>query len=256
MERFNESSHQIELASLFFIPLLHPLPCHPMPPSPSPFKCPSPGCNLTYRRKEHLTRHVKSHSKSESIECPFCDRFFSRNDTLRHHVRFHHRDKELKSSRVIRACTCCRERRSKCDGQRPCDRCSRLGKECIYPEKSVSQRGTLDRDRELVSPRARLRLSSIPRSEGIESSPCRMKPYVQSYFDMFHPKWPFLHPATFYHTREPAFLLQSVVMMGMWASRESCAQERAEDLHHKLVSSIHEQMVSNIPSSFDRITLT
>lgn len=58
------------------------------------------------------------------------------------------------------------------------------------------------------------RLSSIPRVEGIESGSCRIAPFVQAYFEKFHPDWPFLYPAMFGHTHEPGFLLQSVVMIG------------------------------------------
>jgi hypothetical protein len=220
--------------------------------APSLFECRIPGCTLSYRRKEHLTRHAKSHSKQlECFKCPFCDRSFSRNDTLRHHVRSHHQDKELKSSRAIKACTYCRKRRSRCDGQVPCERCSRLGKNCSYPGSSVSLRGALDGERELACSRARSRSGSLTRSDGLDFSSREVKPYVQAYFDVFHPKWPFLHKATFDPTSEPAFLLQSVVMMGMWASRESCVQERAKDLNHNLISCIYEQRVSNTNSSSD-----
>lgn len=219
--------------------------------TPSPFECPFPGCGLSYRRKEHLTRHAKLHSKSQSFECPFCDRSFARSDTLRHHVRSYHPDKELKSSRATRACNYCRARRSKCNGNDPCNRCVRLGKKCSYSEQS---------QRELL--RSRTNSNSIARSEGLESSPCRVAPYVQAYFDNFHAEWPFLHPATFEHTREPAFLLQSVTMMGMWVTREKSAQERAKELHKKLISCIYEQRVSyqsfaftldNIHASYSRI---
>ncbi|KAJ5892191.1 uncharacterized protein N7473_008419, partial [Penicillium subrubescens] len=249
----NLSRRALKLVSLPLSSLLKPV--IPMPPSP-PFKCPFPGCTLSYQRKEHLTRHAKSHSKQlETFKCLFCDRSFSRNDTLRHHVRSHHQDKDLKSSRTIKACTYCRGRRSKCDGHDPCDRCSRLGKECSYLEKLVSRSGTLDGERELAFSRPGTRLGSSTRSEGLEYSPCRVKSYVQAYFDVFHPKWPFLHPATFDHTSEPAFLLQSVVMMGMWVSRESTVQKRAKDLHRRLILCIYEQMETwAIPENYDALS--
>jgi hypothetical protein len=220
--------------------------------TPSLFACHFPGCDLSYRRKEHLTRHAKRHSNNQSSKCPFCDRSFARNDTLRHHVRSNHQDKELKTSRATRACKHCRARRSKCDGQVPCDRCFRLAKDCSYPEPSQTQRGTLDREME----GSRTRLSSIPRSKGIDSSPCRVAPYIQAYFDIFHPKWPFLHPVTFHHTPEPAFLFQSVTMMGMWAATERGAQETAKDLHNELISCIYEQSVSTKVFPTTRVNLT
>jgi hypothetical protein len=235
--------------SLFLFPRDPSSP--PLPMTPSLFECPFPGCGLSYRRKEHLTRHAKLHSKPQSFECPFCDRSFARSDTLRHHVRSYHPDKELTSSRASRACNYCRTRRSKCNGNDPCNRCVRLGKKCFYSERS---------QRELVWSRMS---SLIVRSEGLETSPCNVAPCVQAYFDNFHSEWPFLHPATFDHTREPAFLLQSVTMMGMWVTMERSAQDRAKELHKKLISCIYEQKVNyqslastlnNINASQCRIT--
>jgi hypothetical protein len=66
---------------------------------------------------------------------------------------------------------------------------------------------------------------------------------VRAYFEKFHPEWPFLHPATFDHTQEPGILLQSVVMMGMWVSREGSVRDMAKDLHYRLILSIYEQKV-------------
>ncbi|KAJ5952157.1 uncharacterized protein N7479_010570 [Penicillium vulpinum] len=219
----------------------------------SPFQCHFPACGLSYRRKEHLTRHAKSHFQTEYFECSFCDRVFSRNDTLRQHVRTHHKTRELRYSRAIQACTYCRSRRSKCDGQSPCGACFQRGIQCSY---SQSSRGlALEQNRSRKSPTPSVESDSadsfhsaptelagfIQRSETIENSPCRIAPYVQAYFDKFHPKWPFLHPATFDFNTELPFLTQSVVMMGSWAMMESNTQQTAKDLHKRLSLSIYEQ---------------
>ncbi len=202
--------------------------------APTLFTCPTPGCGLRYQRKEHLNRHAKSHSNTQSYYCPFCDRAFTRNDTLRHHVRSRHHDRELElpSSRAMRACNYCRARKSKCDGENPCRRCSRQGRECSYQSPS-------DRERTFICSR----LSSIPRVEGIKTSSCTIAPFVRAHFEKLHPEWPFLHPATFDHTQEPGFLLQSVVMMGMWVSREGSVRDMAKDLHNRLIESIYELRV-------------
>lgn len=230
----------------------------------SPFRCHFPGCGLSYRRKEHLTRHAKSHFQTECFECSFCDRVFARNDTLRQHVRTNHKTRELQYSRAIQACTYCRSRRSKCDGQSPCGACFQRGIQCSYTQNSRGR--ALEQNRcqnghtspiPSVEPDcaysfyypATEPIGPIQRSETIENSPCRIAPYVQAYFDKFHPKWPFLHPATFDPDHEPPFLAQSVVMMGSWAMVESNSQQTAKDLHKRLTSSIYEQRVSSALSS-------
>jgi hypothetical protein len=214
----------------------------------SPFQCDFPGCGLNYRRKEHLNRHAKSHSQLECFECTFCDRVFMRNDTLRQHVRTHHKTKELRNSRAIQACTYCRSRRSKCDGQSPCISCFQRGIQCLYAQSSRGR--TLEQRRPRRSPVSSMDPAGpILRSGAIENSPCRIAPYVQAYFDRFHPKWPFLHPATFNPNTELPFLTQSVVMMGSWAMAKNNTQQTANDLHRKLTSSIYEQRVSSALSS-------
>lgn len=229
------------------------------------FQCHYPSCGLSYRRKEHLTRHAKSHFSKESFECSFCDRVFARNDTMRQHVRTHHKNKELQNSRAIQACTYCRSRRSKCDGRSPCGTCLQREIGCSYAQNS--RRRVMDQSarngRRSPLPSIELdnvypvnssveAIPSILRSEAIENSPCRMAPYVQAYFDKFHPNWPFLHPATFNIDNELPLLAQSVFMMGSWVAGESSSQQTAKDLHNKLVLSIYEQRVrSSTFSSFE-----
>ncbi|KNG89857.1 hypothetical protein ANOM_001750 [Aspergillus nomiae NRRL 13137] len=62
---------------------------------------------------------------------------------------------------------------------------------------------------------------------------------LPAYFEKFHPYWPFLHRATFDPNNEPAFLLQSVAMMGLWVSEGG--QHSAMDLHAQLTTSIYQQ---------------
>ncbi|KAL6229584.1 hypothetical protein BDW75DRAFT_224872 [Aspergillus navahoensis] len=213
------------------------------------FQCHFPGCGLRYRRKEHLTRHARRHFQPESFECPFCDRVFARNDTLRQHVRIRHKNKELHSGRAIRACNYCRSRRSRCDGKVPCETCLERGIQCSSARSPKVERqgsptvntapSTLGELNHQYPAHASPNL--IRNSDSIEKSPCRMLPYIQAYFDKFHPNWPFLHRATFDVDREPTLLVQSVVMMGLWLMGEDNAQHAAMDLHSKLTLLIHQQ---------------
>jgi zinc finger protein BrlA len=53
----------------------------------SQFKCKTPKCNRSFKRQEHLQRHMKSHSNGKRYACwvPGCNRAFSRCDNLSAH---------------------------------------------------------------------------------------------------------------------------------------------------------------------------
>lgn len=100
-----------------------------------------------------------------------------------------------------------------------------------------------------VSPTARHLVDStdsdpIHNSDAIEKTPSRALIYIQVFFEKFHSTWPFLHRATFDPDHEPALLLQSVMMMGLWLTGKEDARIVATDLHSKLLVSIHQQRVS------------
>ncbi|CAG98987.1 C2H2-type zinc finger protein [Kluyveromyces lactis] len=60
----------------------------PMDEEEKPFKCDQ--CNKTFRRSEHLKRHVRSvHSTERPFHCQFCDKKFSRSDNLSQHLKTH-----------------------------------------------------------------------------------------------------------------------------------------------------------------------
>lgn len=67
--------------------------------------------------------------------------------------------------------------------------------------------------------------------------------WVDLYFTRFHPHWPILHRATFEVAHEPPFLVQSVVMVGLWVSGTTRGRRAATELHDKLGLSILEQRV-------------
>lgn len=62
-------------------------------------KCRWPGCNGKFQRQEHLKRHEKTHTNSETYMCQFCDKPFGRSDNLKSHTRLH-ANPSKKSSRT------------------------------------------------------------------------------------------------------------------------------------------------------------
>ncbi|KAH8288389.1 hypothetical protein KR054_002096 [Drosophila jambulina] len=54
-----------------------------------PFKCSEDGCDKSFSRKEHLSRHLISHSGQKMYTCEVCRKPFSRKDNLNKHKRIH-----------------------------------------------------------------------------------------------------------------------------------------------------------------------
>ncbi|KAI9045008.1 transcription factor with C2H2 and Zn(2)-Cys(6) DNA binding domain [Aspergillus affinis] len=104
---------------------------------------------------------------------------------------------------------------------------------------------------------------SQPRTEPAQSSildrlggPVDIQQHVRIYFANFHPEWPFLHRATFSVEHEPALLLYSVVMIGLWASGEDANRQMALDLHRWLGTCIREQQTTweYLPNQSDTLS--
>ena len=67
--------------------------------------------------------------------------------------------------------------------------------------------------------------------------------YINIYFEKFHPRWSFIHKATFNLPYETPLLVQSMVVIGLWARGGESAQSAAVELHGKLNSAIRDQRV-------------
>ncbi|KAK4175077.1 fungal-specific transcription factor domain-containing protein [Triangularia setosa] len=93
------------------------------------FACTAPGCHRSFTRKEHLTRHSKSHSTQLQYQCPICGRKYARSDVFKRHVEFH--PKNIIPSTKVVACSECHDRKLKCDNGTPCRQCTRHGLECV-----------------------------------------------------------------------------------------------------------------------------
>ncbi|KAJ0422965.1 hypothetical protein BJY00DRAFT_310566 [Aspergillus carlsbadensis] len=211
------------------------------PLSSKPFACQYPGCTSSYQRREHLNRHEAQHRGGVVSACPFCGRTFRRSDTLRRHVRHDHADSELESVRALQACEGCRVAKVRCRGGVPCEQCQVKNRECIFAQSAStasqsSQHPEDQPDRPSNDVDMDIEPENVP-----TSSADKVQHYVHLYFSHFHSHWPILHRHTFDIAHEPPFLVQAVIMVGLWVSGTASGREAALELHSKLRESILEQ---------------
>ncbi|KAI1279629.1 hypothetical protein F5Y07DRAFT_396678 [Xylaria sp. FL0933] len=188
---------------------------------PKRFECAIPGCRKVFRRKEHLTRHLKSHDGQLQYVCHICGRRYARSDVLKRHVEFH--PQYYKPKRDFTACTRCRESKTKCDEESPCRPCTRRGLECVRANNS---RIILDVDNSVFS-EPPPSLSSPPSS--LTQTPEELRPRVPTvkdpvgvqrrldiYFAEIHPSWPILQPSMVSTSASPGTLITSIMALAGW----------------------------------------
>ncbi|KAI0518159.1 hypothetical protein F5B22DRAFT_599909 [Xylaria bambusicola] len=159
------------------------------------FECEVPGCGKVFRRKEHLTRHLKSHDTQLQYACHICGRRYARSDVLKRHVEFH--PQYYKPKREFIACTRCRESKTKCDEEHPCRPCSRRDLECVRLGRSKIIVSSKDVASELppeVSdpPSNQAQVLQVPTVQ----EPANMGRRLDVYFTKIHPSWPILQSST------------------------------------------------------------
>lgn len=159
---------------------------------------------------------------------------------MRRHIRKYHPQSELPASRALKACTACRQRKEICEGGSPCKACERRRLDCSL----VDQSSPIRRPHGLND-------LNLPNLESPSTDD-----YVEIYFQHFHPEWPFLFRSTFDPETEPGVLVQSVVMLGMWAYGSSESKDMAVNLHRRLESAIQSQRVSLFCLLIDLLVLT
>ena len=95
-------------------------------------------CSRTYRRQDHLSRHIKSHRNERNLKCPDCGKGFNRVDLLnRHHAGHSKNLTQTYRQRTAKACESCIRSKTKCDEERPCKRCKTRQTPCIPTESHV-----------------------------------------------------------------------------------------------------------------------
>ena len=98
-------------------------------------KCPR--CHRSYKRADHLTRHLRSHDNSRPYCCSRCTKRFNRADLLGRHEATHDQDREpgdpnlphdpkryaRAKERASEACANCAVAKARCSEEKPCSRC-------------------------------------------------------------------------------------------------------------------------------------
>ncbi|KAH6620555.1 hypothetical protein C7974DRAFT_364213 [Boeremia exigua] len=106
------------------------------------FQCSS--CKRSFTRADHLTRHVRAHTKQKPYICPVCSKGFARIDLLKRHVTNHSSESAAKrqkreitrDTRVVQACEACSLSHLRCEDEKPCSRCKKKNIACKVPETS------------------------------------------------------------------------------------------------------------------------
>ncbi|KAJ5405431.1 hypothetical protein N7465_006715 [Penicillium sp. CMV-2018d] len=201
-----------------------------------PFICRFTHCKASYQRKEHRRRHESQHYQNQVFKCTTCGKEVSRRDTLRRHMQKVHGATE--PLRRKHACTVCRIQKSRCEGGPPCSECLRRGTQCSSAHGAEVQQ----RISHVSSPTASApAMSHGPPTESNRSRPEKERRYVDLYFKIFHPYWPFIHQHSFCEYDNAPLLIQSINVIGLWLSNEDNAQSRAIALHDVLGSAIYDQ---------------
>ncbi|PVH81143.1 hypothetical protein DL98DRAFT_625996 [Cadophora sp. DSE1049] len=113
----------------------------PEPPAPPTFTCPHPSCTKSFLRREHLTRHSRSHAPEKPYKCLHCPKAFARSDILKRHTLLHtptSSSAPFPPKRTKIACFHCRRRRLKCDAKSPCMACVLAVLDCSREEADAS----------------------------------------------------------------------------------------------------------------------
>ncbi|KAL5337511.1 hypothetical protein BJX70DRAFT_409198 [Aspergillus crustosus] len=235
--------------------------------------CEYSGCTAQYRRKEHLTRHARKHFPGlHRLTCEQCDKTFDRADSLRRHQQLHSREQQGQSlPRTTKACDQCHASKTRCNGQDPCNACSRRGVACQFnreskraagrnPDSTVSGSDTGDsqlprsdtmqdlillhenklREQGLLGAPDLVQATTKPTEPG--GSDIDTDHYVDVYFDHFHYQWPMLHAHSFTLSKEPQILFLAVVMIGLWVTGDKAPRARAVTMHEKLLTLIETRM--------------
>jgi hypothetical protein len=99
-------------------------------------------CHKVYRRVDHLTRHLSSHSSHRPHTCPGCGKAYRRRDVLRRHQATCQTEEAVPASdrpktQRRRACDACASKKRACDTGQPCSSCRASCDTCSYSWKTV-----------------------------------------------------------------------------------------------------------------------
>ncbi|KAJ5970908.1 uncharacterized protein N7479_000826 [Penicillium vulpinum] len=94
-------------------------------------------CPKRYKRREHLFRHISSHTSQRPYQCHSCGGAFQRADVLKRHMRTCDGGTPRASTRR-RACDRCVRQKKACSSHQPCHGCAKRGAHCWYATDAVA----------------------------------------------------------------------------------------------------------------------
>lgn len=107
---------------------------YPLAGSPEASGSPKYECSLCpkrYKRREHLFRHIGSHTSQRPYQCNSCDGAFQRADVLKRHLRTCDGGASRANTRR-RACDRCVRQKKACSFHQPYHNCAKTGAQCWY----------------------------------------------------------------------------------------------------------------------------
>ncbi|KAI1467869.1 uncharacterized protein F4812DRAFT_380629 [Daldinia caldariorum] len=128
-------------------------------------------CGKSFTRKEHLERHLPTHTNVKPHRCSACQLSFARRDLLqRHHSTYHEVRDPMEpipggvptvAGRTPIACLNCAQAKTGCDKRVPCARCSDKNLECQARFARRSSKAALRAAQVTAAAQATAAMSSI-----------------------------------------------------------------------------------------------
>ncbi|KAH8427131.1 Zn(II)2Cys6 transcription factor [Aspergillus melleus] len=133
---------------------------------------------------------------------------------------------------IKHACAHCRRAKSRCQGGVPCSECLRRRIHCSLDDRTAEEALSPCRPTSAVVPES-------PSSNADRSK--RTRHFLYLYFEKFHPHWLFIHQGSFDEDVESPFLIQAMVVIGLWMSDEPDTRSAAIEIHNTLAMAISQQ---------------
>lgn len=96
-------------------------------------------CSKSYKRPEHLQRHVAVHKGTREYRCAKCASTFQRSDVLARHAKACNGQRSRRPSVNRRACDTCIKGKRACSFTPPCLNCRKRGIDCTFAVACVRQ---------------------------------------------------------------------------------------------------------------------